>query len=138
MKINGEGIYDSTAWKIIGEGEKVSDPAKPNDPPRLRVPPGRGGMGKAHAEFAFTERDFRFTVGKDGSLYAWCMTLPKSGAELTIKSLGTDAKLFEGGIKSVTLLGSKAKLDWKQTADGLVIQYPKSDKLKLAVGFKIN
>ena len=95
-------------------------------------------MGKAHAEFSFTERDFRFTVGKDGSLYAWCMALPKPGTELTIKSLGTDATFLDGRIKSVTLLGSKAKLDWKQTAEGLVIQYPKLSKLKLAVGFKIN
>ena len=94
-------------------------------------------MGKAHAEFAFSEKDFRFTVGKDGSLYAWCMTLPKPGTVLTIKSLGTDAKLHNTEIRSVTLLGSKAKVDWKQTADGLVIQYPKSSKLKLAVGFKI-
>ena len=66
------------------------------------------------------------------------MTVPKPGTELTIKSLGTDAKLFNTEIRSVTLLGSKAKLDWKQTAEGLVIQYPKSDKSKLAVGFKIN
>ena len=66
------------------------------------------------------------------------MTVPKPGTELTIKSLGTDAKLLDREIKSVTLLGSKAKLSWKRTADGLVIQYPKSDKSKLAVGFKIN
>jgi hypothetical protein len=45
--------------------------------------------------------------------------------------------LLDSPIKSVTLLGSKAKLSWKQTAEGLVIQYPKSGKLKLAVGFKI-
>jgi alpha-L-fucosidase len=137
MRINGEGIYSSHNWKIIGEGETVGDANRTNQPVRLKPPPGRGGMGKAHAEFSFTEKDFRFTVGKDGSLYAWCMTLPKPGAELTIKSLGTKAKLFDGEIKSVALLGSKAKLDWKQTADGLVIQYPKSAKLKMAVGFKI-
>lgn len=95
-------------------------------------------MGQAHADFKFSEQDFRFTVGKDGSLYAWCMTLPKPGVELTIKSLGTNAKLLDGPIKSVRLLGNKAKLDWKQTADGLVIQYPKSSKLKMAVGFKIS
>ncbi len=137
MKINGEGIYASHAWKIIGEGETTSNPARPNDPPRLKSPPGRGGMGQAHADFKFSEQDFRFTVGKNGALYAWCMTLPKPGAELTIKSLGSDAKLFDGEIKSVTLLGSDAKLDWKQTAAGLVIQYPKDAKLKMAVGFRI-
>lgn len=138
LRINGEGIYDSTGWRIIGEGATVVDANRTNQPPRLKTPPGGGGMGQAHADFTFSEQDFRFTVGKDGSHYAWCMTLPKPGATLRIKSLGTDAKLLDGPIKSVTLLGSKAKLDWNQTADGLVIQYPKSSKLKMAVGFKIS
>ena len=109
MKINGEGIYASTARKIIGEVKPV-DSARTNQPPRLKTPPGRGGMGQAHADFKFSEQDFRFTVGKDGSLYAWCMTLPKPGTTLTIKSLGADAKLLASPIKSVTLLGSKARL----------------------------
>jgi alpha-L-fucosidase len=40
-------------------------------------------------------------------------------------------------VKSVSLLGSPAKLAWKQQADGLVITCPAAMPFKFAVGFKI-
>jgi len=57
---------------------------------------------------------------------------------LKITSLGTDANLLPGKIKSVTLLGSPDKLTWSQQADGLVITCPSGMPFETAVGFKID
>jgi alpha-L-fucosidase len=128
MRRNGEGIYGSHAWRVPGEGEMVNG--------KLKQLPG-GGLRKHHADFQFSPQDFRFTVGTNGCLYAYCMTVPAPGTQLKIKSLGTDAKLLAGPVKSVSLLGSGEKLDWNQAADGLLITCPKQMSFHTAVGFKI-
>ena len=69
---------------------------------------------------------FRFTVGKDGAIYAWCMTVPKAGDKLKILSLGSDTGIGRKQVTSVELLGEKNKIEWKQEADGLNIVYPDS------------
>ncbi len=135
MRINGEGIYGSHAWKQYGEGELVKDPKNPDKPAKLRNLPG-GKLGKRHAEFQFSTKDFRFTTGKDGSVYAYGMTVPKAGEVITIQSLKSKG-LLEKPIRSVALLGSKKKLNWKQTTEGLQITYPEGVSLQHVVGFKI-
>jgi alpha-L-fucosidase len=127
MKINGEGIYGSKAWEILGEGENN----------RINTIPG-GSLGKRQADFRFGPKDFRFTVGKDGSLYAWCMTVPPPGAELRITSLGSTANRLKQPIKSVELLGSSGSVQWKQETDALVITCPNSMPFSTAIGFKIS
>lgn len=129
MAINGEGIYGSKAWVRLGEGEMVNG--------RLRVAPN-GKFGQNHADFRLSSKDFRFTVGKDGSLYAFCMTVPAAGEELKITSLATNANLRQAPVRAVTLLGSNARIEWRQTADGLVIHCPAEMPFKTAVAFKIN
>lgn len=129
MAINGEGIYGSKAWVRLGEGELVGG--------KLKVAPN-GNLGRAHAEVKFGPKDFRFTVGKDGSLYAWCMAVPEPGAELKITSLGADAGLRKEPITSVKLIGSDATLKWRQDADGLVIKCPPEMPFKIAVAFQVN
>jgi alpha-L-fucosidase len=128
MRRNGEAIYGSHAWKIPGEGELLNG--------KLKMLPG-GKLGSEHANFKFTPEDFRLTVGKDGALYAFCMTVPEPGAELKIKSLGTDAQKLSQPIKSVKLLGSNAALNWKQETDSLVIACPAPMPFATAVVFKI-
>ncbi|PQA58362.1 alpha-L-fucosidase [Siphonobacter curvatus] len=136
MRINGEGIYGSHAWKEYGEGEWVKDPKNPDKPAKLRKLPG-GKLGKRHAEFQFSTKDFRFTRGKDGSIYAYGMTVPKQEEVLTIQSLGTKAGLLKQPIRAVELLGSTQKLRWVQTEAGLQITYPKGLSLEHVVGFRI-
>jgi alpha-L-fucosidase len=85
----------------------------------------------------FNVRDFRFTVGKNGALYTFCMVVPTSGTALKIKSLGTDAKYLGKLIKSVKLLGYEGKLQWKQEADGLAITCPKEMPFETSVVFKV-
>ena len=41
-------------------------------------------------------------------------------------------------IKSVSLLGYKGKLRWKQIPDGLVVTYPKGVKLKTSAVIKVS
>lgn len=126
MRINGQGIYGSSAWSVLGEGKDG----------KLNVLPG-GFIGANQANHSFYATDFRFTVGKDGAIYAWCMTVPKAGDKLKIVSLGSDAGTGQKQVISVELLGEKNKIEWKQEADGLSIVYPDSAHLKTAVGFRI-
>lgn len=126
MRVNGDGIYGSSAWKVLGEGKDG----------KLNTLPG-GRIGQWQADHVFYNTDFRFTVGKDGMLYVWCMTVPKAGDKLTIVSLGTNKGLFDKKIRSVELMGTEQSVDWKQNVDGLEIVYPDSVYLKTAVGFRI-
>ena len=126
MRVNGEGIYGSSAWKVLGEGAGG----------KLNTLPG-GRIGQWQADHVFYNTDFRFTAGKDGTLYAWCMKVPEAGDRLTVASLGTAKGLLDKTIRSVELMGTDRKVDWKQDAEGLHIVYPEATGLKTAVGFRI-
>jgi alpha-L-fucosidase len=129
MRRNGEAVYGSHAWKIRGEGEMVNG--------KLKMIPG-GAINRRHADFKFGTQDFRFTVGKNGSLYAFCMTVPVAGTQLKIKSLGTDSTYFGKPVKSVALLGYDGQIQWKQVADGLLITCPAAMPFEASVVFKID
>jgi alpha-L-fucosidase len=129
MRRNGEAIYGSHAWKIPGEGEIVNG--------KLKMLPG-GALNRKHAEFKFDAQDIRFTIGKNGSLYAFSMNVPAPGTALKIKSLGTDAKFLGKQIKKVKLLGHESNLQWKQETDGLVITCPAQMPFANSIVFKID
>jgi len=129
MKINGEGIYGSKAWVKLGEGTTEADG-------NLRTLPG-GALRQPQADFQYGPTDFRFTVGKDGALYAFAIAVPKPGSQVTIVSLGSSAGLLSAPIRSVTLLGSRKKLVWSQKPEGLVITCPSHMPSEIAVAFKI-
>jgi alpha-L-fucosidase len=126
MKINGEGIYGSRAWTTLGEGAGGKIKTLPH-----------GFIGARQADFKFDLGDFRFTAGKDGSLYAFCMTVPAPGTRLKITSMRSDSKYLTSSIKSVSLLGSPAQLEWKQDPDGLEITCPTDMPLKISAVFKV-
>ena len=127
MQLNGQGIYGSKAWVVPGEGEDG----------KLRTLPGHA-IGKKQAEFQFGPKDFRFTVGSDGSLYAFSMAVPASGSEIRISSLGSAANLLGKPVSSVTLLGHVgAPLRWKQEDDALIITAPPGMPFATAVAFNI-
>ena len=128
MRRNGEAVYGSRAWTIPGEGELENG--------KLKMLPG-GKLERHHANFKFSPQDFRFTVGKNGALYAFCLTVPAPGTQLKIKSLGTDAKRLGHPVKSVKLLGHDGELQWKQEADGLAITCPATMPFATSVAFKI-
>jgi alpha-L-fucosidase len=128
MRRNGEAVYGSRAWTIPGEGEMVNG--------KLKMLPG-GKLARHHANFKFSPQDFRFTIGKDGALYAFCLTVPAPGTQLKIKSLGTDAIYLGRQVTSVKLLGHDGELQWKQEADGLAITCPAEMPFATSLAFKI-
>ena len=122
MNINSAGIYGSRAWLKYGEGTNV-------------LP--TGSLGNSQANKTFTTSDFRYTVGADGFLYAYCMTVPAAGTQLKLPSLGTGDGNLAAPITSVQLLGSAATLVWSQTATDLNITCPASMPFQTSVCFKI-
>jgi alpha-L-fucosidase len=115
MEINGEGIYNSSAWKIWGEGKVIMS---------------HGNLGPKQAATPYTAADIRFTVN-NGALYAWVMAWPDDNKVL-IRSLQAPNK-----ISAVHLLGHKKKLKWKQTVEGLEVTLPETKPCKFAYGLKI-
>lgn len=118
LKVNGEAIYGTRPWIRYGEG------------PTQVV----GGSFKDTERGRFTGRDIRFTT-KGGTLYAIAMAWP--GEEVTITSLGRDAGLVSGEPRTVSLLGSDAKLSWKVTGAGLVVRLPAREPSQRGAALKI-
>ncbi len=126
MRINSAGIYGSHAWKTFGEGAGG----------RVNSLPA-GFIGARQANYPFAPADFRFTAGKDGSIYAFCMTVPDPGTTVRISSMGSDAKLLGSPVKAVSLLGSPDTLNWRQKPDGLEITCPAQMPLKVSAVFRV-
>lgn len=123
MQINQEAIHGTRPWKVMGEG------------PQMAATEANSGANFNEDKVKpFTAEDVRFTT-KGATLYAIVMGAPK--AAVTIKALGTAAKLYDGAIGSVTLVGSDEKLTWSQNAVALTINAPKSIPNDIAVVFKI-
>lgn len=102
MRTHGESIYGTSPWLAYGEG-----------PTRVR-----GGAFKE--DFAFTGRDVRYAQ-KGDALYATLMGEAPKGITLALlgKHPGDTAR-----IDGVELLGSKAKVEWRQDATGLHLTLP--------------
>ncbi len=128
MRRNGEAVYGSHAWVIPGEGEQING--------KLKMLPG-GKLDRQHADFKFSNQDFRFTLGVNKALYAFCMTVPTPGSMLKIKSLGSGSGYYAKPVKTVKLLGYEGKLKWKQEPDGLVITCTGEMEFETSIVFKI-
>jgi alpha-L-fucosidase len=116
---NGEGIFGSRPWKIYGE--------KPTDMPVKK-------LGRFDENFGYSSRDIRFT-SKGNILYAFCLGKPED--DITIFSLGKLSEFNSKGISSVTLIGGKEFIHWKQTASALIIKKPANLPSWQVTGFKI-
>jgi alpha-L-fucosidase len=137
VNLNAEAIFGSRAWKVLGEGRTKTDPRRPNGKPTLVLFPRNLGITPQADAFQMSTEDVRFTEGKDGSVYAFVMNVPKPGDTITIKSFGTDAKLLETPVTSVSLLGSSDALKWEQTPQALVVRSPAKIPLHYAAVFKV-
>jgi alpha-L-fucosidase len=123
MDVNKECIFDTRPWKIFGEGPASEGAA-------LSAQGFNEGKGKP-----FTAADVRFTT-KGNALYAIVLGTPQQ--DLQIKSLGTAAKLLDKPIGNITLLGTREKVEWSQTADALTIKAPEKSPNDIAIVFKID
>jgi len=116
---NGEGIYGSRPWKIYGEQSEEAQAVK---------------RGRFNENYKFNAKDIRFTT-KEGILYAFCLGSPTG--DIFIKSLGKNSKYSDKAIASITMLGTRNKLRWKQNADILMITRPGKLPSWQVLGFKI-
>jgi len=130
LRVNGEGIYGTRPWKVPGEGTPVA---------KIRQV-RKKGKGE-HATWNYkllveNGRDVRFTR-KDNTLYAFVLGVPP-GRTITVAALarGNVAK-GGGGVKAVTMLGSEAKIEWDQTAQGMTLHFPDALPCEVAYGFRI-
>ncbi len=111
MKINGDGIYETTPWKKFGEGEVNNI----------------GGYFQDNDEKKFTSSDYRFTY-KNGFIYAFCMR-PDSNNFLVKSFCINGSHDFE--IANVEVLGDYLITKSCRDNNGLSItldQKPSTDK----------
>lgn len=114
MPIHGEAIFGTRPWTTFGEGPTTFEPK----------------TWLNELQNSMTTQDIRFTQSKDGgTLYAIVCGVPSE--PVRIKSLA------KTNIAAVSLLGSAAKIDWKQEGDALVIQPVAKWPTDHAVAFKI-
>lgn len=118
LKVNGDAIYGTRPWKIYGEG------------------PTKVAAGSFHDTETqpYTAEDFRFTT-KGNDLFAIELAWP-TAQEAVIRSLGASESSVSH-IQSVSLLGSEAKLTYRQGVDGLHIQLPAKPAGDIAYAFRI-
>jgi alpha-L-fucosidase len=119
LKLNGEAIYGTRAWRIYGEG-----PTKVVE----------GPMHDKDTQ-SYTAEDFRFTT-KGKALYAIEMARPYGG-EAVIHSLGLDALEGNQRVDAVFAVNSGASLNFQQQPDGLHIHLPAQAPGNYAYAYRI-
>ena len=82
----------------------------------------------------YTSRDMRFTT-KGDDFYA--IVLNGDADYVLVKSQDA-ATIGDAKIRRVRLLGSKEKLRWEQTSEGLKIYFPAQKPCEYAYSFKIS
>jgi alpha-L-fucosidase len=124
MNINGEAIFGTRAWDVVGEGPSLAGtvldtsvykklpPIPDTSPGATRSRGARDSGGKP-----LTAQDVRFTR-KGKAVYAFVMGWP--AGDITLQSLHARA----GKVEAVRLLGHGAPLQWNQDANGLRILLP--------------
>ena len=117
LNVNGESIYGTRPWRIYGEG------------------PTKVAAGSFHDTDTtrYTAEDFRFTT-KGDVLYAIGLGWPTNG-EAVIHSLAS--AVGNEHVRSVILVGSEAKLQFEQGADGLRVRLPDQAPGKYAYALRI-
>lgn len=107
MQINGEAIFATRPWKIYGEGP---DAVKP-------------GAFQGDSIRTVTAKDIRFTRNKlNNVIYAIALGWPTE--PMVIQALGHSAPTQPGQVAQVELLGTGARVIWKQMAAGLRVELP--------------
>ncbi|HEY4988180.1 MAG TPA: alpha-L-fucosidase, partial [Opitutaceae bacterium] len=107
MDVNRESIFGTRPWKVFGEG-----PASAGA--ELKAQGFNEGKG-----VPLSAGDVRFTQ-KGDALYMIEMGWPERA--LSVKSLGSSAKLLDRPIAAVELLGSNEVISWKQTDGALIVE----------------
>lgn len=128
LQLYGESIYNTRPFVEFGQG-----PTKlvknPND--------DWNAYGSIKAGLNnLNSQDIRYTK-KDKNVYAIQLGWPGSKKEIVLKAFSSKAKDLK--IRSISVLGSKERIKWKKTANGLVVTSPKKKPSKgdAAIVYKI-
>ncbi|MFI3321551.1 MAG: alpha-L-fucosidase [Rikenellaceae bacterium] len=115
MDMNSESIFETRPWTTFGEG-----------------PQDRGGAADWAEDFHYTPKDIRYTRDKASKVvYATAMGIPTE--DILLREIAKSGKT----VKSIELLGSKEKIQWKQAADALTISKPDFSTSHILPVFKI-
>lgn len=119
LRINGESIYDTTHWKVFGEGPT--------------------GVSTGHVaeknDKRFTPKDLRFTL-KDDTLYVTGLAWPQDG-KVVVTTLASGSELYTDTVASVEMLGSDAQIVWTQDENGLNVELPAEHPSEFAYVLKV-
>ncbi len=119
----GEAIYDTRPWYTHGEGPTIEPE----------------GHFKNHREFLkikYSSDDIRYTT-KKSDIYATFLGWPGDGKEIVLKSFASGKLPEKTKINGVSLLGSKEKIQWSLTGEGLKVKMPVNATNNMAVVLKI-
>jgi len=106
-QVNGEAIYETRPWKIYGEG--------PNRAQR--------GYVQGNSVSTLGPQDIRFTRNKSNTVI-YAIVLGRPSEPIIVKALGTSAPTNPGKIARVELIGTEARVKWRQSSDGLHVELP--------------
>jgi alpha-L-fucosidase len=122
MEVNHEAIFATRPWRVYGEGPSTTATLE------------KGSFDGIKDTGKFSSDDVRFTRSKDGkTVYALILGWPGDGATITLKSLTA-----ADHVHAATLLGSHAKLVWKESPAGVSITLPKGQPSEAAVVVKLS
>ena len=110
LEVHGEAIYGSQPWKIFGEG------------PTKLVEEGFF----IEKKLMFTEEDVRYTVKKAYPIgeIIYATMLGKAKDRIVLKAISKRINIVDGDIIHVDILGSKEKIEWIYTDEGLEVRVP--------------
>ncbi len=126
LEVHGEAIFETTPWRVFGEG-----------PTQM----AKAGPFSEQQEVTYTGRDIRYTA-KGDSLYAICLGWPGEEVRLTALSSAmadrhADPFVYPDEVSGVSMLGSDQPLTWRQDPDALTIRCPEQRPSEDAVVCKI-
>lgn len=120
MNKYGEAIYGARPFVDYGEG-----------PTKML---SSGGFAKMRG--GYTARDIRYTQ-KGDTVYAIVLGWPGENKEVAMTMFGKGGKAGDIKVKKVTMLGTKKKIKWKRTDEGLIVTTPSQKVDNMAIVFKL-
>ena len=118
LQVNGEAIFDTTPWKVFGEGPNAAQ--------------GGERISEKRSSITYTAQDVRYTC-KGNELYAICLGPPAE--EVVLRDAAE--YLHPGEVAGVAALGSDEPLAFEQTRRELRIRAPRQAPAAEAVAFRI-
>ena len=126
LKVNGEAIYGTRRWHIPGEDH--------NDVTTWSYNKNRKRIAWLYNKVGAAQ--IRFTLAKDGTLFATVLGRPENG-KVRIRNLKQESEYYPGEIGGIELLGYDGEISFDRQNDALEITFPENAAESYAYAFKI-